>query len=101
LCLITPHKQATAVAERRSEFVGNVDTAMSQSHLKSQIRGTPCSTKVKVKGKRPFLVIIFSYCAISLRLSYALTSFNQILMLKQCQFIVGKIIWYLGFGKIS
>ncbi|KAK2438811.1 hypothetical protein QL285_023547 [Trifolium repens] len=37
----------TAVAERRSEFVGNVDTAMSQSHLKSQIRGTPCSTKVK------------------------------------------------------
>jgi hypothetical protein len=99
LCLITSHKQATAVAERRSEFVGNVDTAMSQSHLKSQIRGTPCSTKVK--GKRPFLVIIFSYCAISLSLSYALASFNQILMLKQCQFIVGKIIWYLGFGKIS
>ncbi|CAJ2676848.1 uncharacterized protein LOC123917753 isoform X2 [Trifolium pratense] len=38
----------TSVAERRSsEFVGNVDTAMSQSHLNGQIRGTPCSTKVK------------------------------------------------------
>ncbi|KAK2384848.1 hypothetical protein QL285_072149 [Trifolium repens] len=38
----------TAVAERkRSEFVGNIDTAMSQSHLNSQIRKTPCSTKVK------------------------------------------------------
>ncbi|PNY08880.1 hypothetical protein L195_g005417 [Trifolium pratense] len=39
---------AHTVAERRSsEFVGNVDTAMSQSHLNGQIRGTPCSTKVK------------------------------------------------------
>ena len=38
----------TAVAEqRRSEYVDNIDTTVSQSHLNSQIRVTPFSNKFK------------------------------------------------------